>query len=484
MASIKKEIASGVMYIAIAKYSGIIVNIFISAILARLLVPEDFGLIAIVSVFMNFFFIIGDIGIAPAIVQKRELSESDLDHIFSFTIYMGLALSSIFFFLSWIIANIYNDSRLVPISQLMGLIFFSNCARIVPSGLLNRAKRFKFTAMTGFSLGILTSIIAIFMAYVGMGVYALIIPGLINNFLVFIIYLYQYPRHFHFKLDTSPLKAIFSYSSFIFMFNCINYFSRNLDKMLVGKYLDFTQLGYYEKSYSLMMMPLQNITFVITPVLHPIFSQYQNDLKFVYDKYLELLSVLAYISFPLSSLCYFIAPELIQIIYGSQWQPAIAPFQILALTLGQQILISTTGSIYQAVNGTKLLFIGGCICAFLMISGFTISIFGWGTVTAVAWGFFVAQTLNSFQSYYLIFVRLLHGSLQPFVKKMMMPLFISVLVFIILFIYNNHSVTNNLFLNLIVKTAIALFVWGLSIQLFSPFSLKSILYNIAHRKFV
>lgn len=483
MSSIKKEIVSGVVYIAIAKYSGIIVNIFISAILARLLTPEDFGLVAIVSVFMNFFFIIGDIGIAPAIVQKKDLSETDLDHIFSFTIYMGVILTSVFFCISWLIASTYNDNRLVPISQLMGIIFFSNCAVIVPGGLLRRDKRFKFSAMTGMSLGIVTSAMGIFMAYWGLGVYALILPSLINNFMVFIIYFYQYPRRFHFQINLSPLKSIFSYSIYVFLFNSINYFSRNLDKMLIGKYLNLTQLGFYEKSYNLMMMPLNNITFVITPVLHPIFSEYQNDHTFVYEKYMKLLSTLAYISFPLSSLLFFIAPELIQIIYGSQWIPAIVPFQILSLTLGLQILISTTGSIFQAVNGTRLLFIGGCICAFLMISSFCISIFGWGTVTAVAWGFLIAQTLNSWQSFYLIFVRLLHGSLCPFVRKMAMPFVAAVLIFIILYVYNLYSITDQLFLNLILKSLIALVCWSIIIQLFSPYNLKDFLLSLRHRKF-
>ena len=477
MTSLKKEITSGVFYIAISRYSGIILNIFISAILARLVPPSDFGLIAIVNVVMTFFYILSDIGLSPAIVQKKELTKYDLDHIFSFTFYMGLVLTIVFFICAWPLAYLYNEPQVVSVAQLMSIVLLFNCIKIVPIALLTKAKRFKFQSFTGLSVGFFTSIISVSAAYMGFGVYALILSGIISNLLILIIFYFQNPLHLYLRIDLTPFKKIFSYSAFVFLFNSINYFSRNLDKLLVGKYLNLTSLAYYEKSYNLMMMPLQNITFVITPVLHPIFSEFQNDLKFVADKYLKLLVILAYISFPLSAYIYFVAPELIQIIYGPKWLPAITPFKILALTLGQQILISTTGSIFQAVNSTKLFFIGGCICAFLMITSFFISLSIWGTITALAWGFLIAQTLNSFQTYYLVFKILLHSSIKKMIIDLSKPLLSGIILFIILFLFSKNVTIGNLFASLIIKSLISILVWTIYMQFISEYGVRGFFQN-------
>ncbi len=90
------------------------------------------------------------------------------------------------------------------------------------------------------------------------------------------------------------MKKIFKFSAYQYMFNIINYFSRNLDKILIGKYMGMSSLGYYEKSYRLMMLPLQNITHVFTPVIHPIFSDYQHDLDHLATSYEKIIRLLAF----------------------------------------------------------------------------------------------------------------------------------------------------------------------------------------------
>jgi O-antigen/teichoic acid export membrane protein len=155
------------------------------------------------------------------------------------------------------------------------------------------------------------------------------------------------------------LRQIFSYSAYQFLFNIINYFSRNLDKLLIGKYMGMSPLGYYEKSYRLMMLPLQNITQVITPVMHPIFSDYQNDLERLASGYERIVRFLAFIGLPLSVLLYFTASEVTLIIFGDQWIPSIPIFQILTLSVGIQIILSSSGSIFQAAGDTKSLFVCG-----------------------------------------------------------------------------------------------------------------------------
>ena len=182
----------------------------------------------------------------------------------------------------------------------------------------------------------------------------------------------------------TALRKIFSYSAYQFLFNVINYFSRNLDKLLIGKHMSMSDLGYYEKSYRLMMLPLQNITQVITPVMHPIFSDFQDDKAKLASSYERIVRILSFIGLPMSVLLFFTAQEVTLIIFGNQWLPSVPVFRILSLSVGVQIILSSSGSIFQAAGDTRSLFICGVFSSTLNVAGMLIGIFYFGTLTAVA----------------------------------------------------------------------------------------------------
>ena len=468
MGNVKKELVSGVIYTAIAKYSNIAVQIIVTAILARLLTPEDYGVVAIATVFIVFFNLLSDIGIGPAIIQFKDLSKHDLNHIFSFTCYLGLMMSVSFFCCSRFVADYYNNDVLVPVCQFLSLAIFFFCLNIVPQNLQYREKRFKYVSLVSLFSYVLTAVIAVVMAIMGMGVYALVAQQIIAIALSFSIIYWRERLKFYFILDTTPLKRIMSFSIYQFLFNIINYFSRNLDKLLIGRYVGFAPLGQYEKSYRLMMMPLQNISFAVTPVLQPIFSEMQDDLQTMAEKYKKIFTFLSYIGFPLSVVLFFCGKELILLFFGPQWEDAIFPFRVLALTVGLQILNGTTGSIYQSANATKQLFISGCWCALFMTTSFIVAIFGWGTINAVAIGFFIAQLLNSIQVYYLLF-KTLHYPLSHILPVMIKPLIISVVLGIILFCICLLCDNMIMLLSLFIKCFVSFVVWSLLMYYFSPY---------------
>lgn len=468
MASLKKDLVSGVFYTALAKYSNIAVQIIVSAILARLLTPSDYGVVAVATVFIVFFNMLSDVGIGPAIVQFKDLSKHDLDQIFSFTCYLGLVMTVVFFLCSWLIADYYNNEVLVPVGQLLSLTIFFFCVSIVPLNMQYREKRFKFVSFVFLSSHVLTAILAIVMALMGFGVYALVVQQIMAVVLTFVI-LYLRERYvFHFRLDVRPLKRIMSFSVYQFLFNIINYFSRNLDKILVGRFIGLAPLGQYEKSYRLMMLPLQNISFAVTPVMQPVFSEMQNDLHVMAEKYKKVFTFLCYIGFPLSVVLFFCGRELILLFFGSQWEEAVFPFKILALTVGLQILNGTTGSIYQSANATKQLFISGCWCAFFMVTSFLVAIFGWGTIDAVAIGFLVAQILNSIQVYYLLFKKLQYP-LSKILVEMVKPAILSLIIAAILYVVSSLYDGTPMLLSITVKGAVYLAVWCTFMEAFSPY---------------
>lgn len=351
--NIKHQLFSGVFYTALAKYSGIIISLVVAGILARLLSPDDFGVVAIATVIIAFFNLFTDMGISPAIVQHKSLTKEELSDIFSFTVWTGIGISILFFAASWLIADYYKSEILRTLCQLLSVNLFFASANIVPGALFYRNKEFKFIAIRSFIIQIAGGAGAITAALCGAGLYALIINPILSSILIFVISYQRYPQRLRFTLGLKVLRKIFSYSAYQFLFNVINYFSRNLDKLLIGKYMSMSALGYYEKSYRLMMLPLQNITQVITPVMHPIFSDFQNDKEKLATSYERIVRFLSFIGLPLSVLLFFTAEEVTLIIFGDQWLPSVPVFRILSLSVGIQIILSSSGSIFQAAGDTR-----------------------------------------------------------------------------------------------------------------------------------
>ena len=128
--SLKKEFISGIFYTAVSKYSGILISLLVSSVLARLLTPKEFGVVGVATVIIAFFNILGDIGIGPAIVQNKELSKNDICSIHTFTTYLGVVLALIFFISSNLIARIYNDYNLVYICRWLSITSQKNSKRL------------------------------------------------------------------------------------------------------------------------------------------------------------------------------------------------------------------------------------------------------------------------------------------------------------------------------------------------------------------
>lgn len=428
----KKQLVSGVLYTAMAKYAGIVISLVVTGVLSRLLSPDDFGVVAIATVIIAFFGIFTDMGLSPAIVQHRELTEKDLSNIFSFTLWSGVSMSVLFFAASWPIANYYNNEILRPLCQWLSINLLFASVNIVPNALFYKHKEFKFIAIRSFAIQTTVGVIAVVAALCGVGLYALLINPILSGGLIFAISFRRYPQQIRYTLGLSTIRKIFGYSAYQFLFNIIVYFSRNLDKLLIGKFMGMAPLGYYEKSYRLMTLPLQNITQVITPVMHPVFSDFQNDRTRLASSYERIVRLLAFIGLPLSVWLFFCSTELMVIIFGTQWLPSVPVFRILSLSVGIQVILSSSGSIFQAAGDTRSLFICGLFSAVLNVSGILLGVFYWGTLEAVAWCISVTFTLNFVQCYHQMYRVTLKRSLNPLLNQLGSPLLLCALCVLIL----------------------------------------------------
>lgn len=447
----------GFFYTAISKYSGVIITIIITAVLARLLTPAEFGIVALVTVFIGFFNLLGDLGIGPAIVQTRDLSKDDIESIFAFSAIMSFLLALIFFSLGNVVSNFYEEPELITIVRLLSISIFFNILSIVPRALNKKELRFKEMGIVTVGVQTLAGGLAIIMALNGFSYYAIVFQNILIGLLLFASFYYLYPVTIQLKIKKAPLKRIASFSTYQFAFNFINYFSRNLDNILIGKYLGPAALGFYNKSYTLMQLPVSNLTHVITPVLHPVLARHQNDKEIIYNSYKRVVKILAGLGFPVSVFLYFSAPELILVMFGPQWEMSVPVFKILALTVGIQVCLSSTGSIFQATNRTDLLFLSGALSAVLMISGISYGVFIGESLEAVGHGLIVAFTISFFQGFYLLINRALGESFIAFLKIFIVPI-LSAIVTTFAFYFLQFIRIENPIIELVINTIVLVLV--------------------------
>jgi len=423
---------TGVFWSAVQKYSGIVVQIGITAVLARLLYPEDFGVIAIASVLIHFFSLFTDMGIGAAIIQNQDLSGKDLDSIFTFSIYGGVVLSASFFFASPLIGSAYHNGSLAGICRILSVNLLFASWNIVPNALINKNKRFKFIAQRTLGLQVLCGIAAVAAAFGGLGIYALVVSPLFTGIGTFCLNYRQYPLKFTGSVDFRSLKKISSFSLYQFLFNFINYFSRNLDKLIIGKSFSLNELGYYEKSYQLMLLPMQNITHVITPVMHPVLASLQGNYRELTEKYHRIVRLVATLSFPAGIFLYFSAEDLITLVYGQKWAPAIPVFEILALSVPLQMILSTIGSIYQSSGKVKYQFYGGASNSCCTIAGFIVAASIFHDLEAMAWAWTITLTVNFGISFAILYKLALKQRLSALLSQCVRPLLFSNLLIIVL----------------------------------------------------
>lgn len=368
MNNIKGLLIKGAIFTGLAKYSVMIINIIVTAILARLLPPEDFGTIALTVVVTSFFDILANAGIGPAIIQNKDITETDLPNLFRFSTYLAFVLVLLFGALIYPISIFYGKVELISILFLVTIQLFFNTLNVVPLALLLKEKKFQIIAKNAVCSACICGFFSVLAAFNDWGIYSLLITPIGVSVITFVLtvkYNFQIVCFKTFAVSKKSIKKILNFSIYQFLFNFVNYFSRNMDKILLGRYLGFQSLGYYEKSYRLMTLPISTLTNVFTPSLQPVLSDFQNDTTVIRNVYNRISQYLFFVGTILTPFLCFSAKEIILILFGEQWMAAVPVFQVLSVSVPFQMVDSLSGSILQSANKIKYLFKTGIYCAIL-----------------------------------------------------------------------------------------------------------------------
>lgn len=436
------SIKKAAMINAVGKYSKVLLSIVVEVILARLLTPHDYGIVAVVTVFTTFFAIFSDMGLGTAIIQRKDLTKEDINQIYTFSVYLGMFLMIIFFFASYGIAWFYKSDVYIKVGQLLSFSLLFNTLNMVPNGILNREKKFVEIAVRTLVVYIVSVVVTIVLAFWGARYYALVFQAILSSLFTYLWnYLTTKPK-FKLRYNNTAVKKVASYSGFQFLFNLLNYFSRNLDNLLAGRFIGSTQLGYYNKAYTLMQYPVSNLAGVITPVLHPILSDYQDNKDILYQKYMSILKLLMAVGVWAEAVCIFVAPEIIVIMYGSNWSNSIVCFKLLAISIATQMMNSSSGAAFQALGNTKLLFLQGCINTTITVISILLGIFSGKTIYALALWVSLSFVVNFVVSYFFLVVFAFNKKFNKFLKEIFPYIIVAIMLLVAAIIYPENLVKN------------------------------------------
>jgi PST family polysaccharide transporter len=331
MSSIEKIAFKGASWLALFKFTSQLFSWGITVLIARILVPDDYGLMAMATMITGYAALFSELGLGDAIIQKPKIKQSELSSVFWFAMNIAFLLTIMCFFSSYLMAYIFDEPRIIPLIKTISIIFIINGLQIVPFSLLKKNLDFKKVGLIEMAGVFISCCCMITIAYLGGGVWTLVGGNVILSLakLIFVSsYVEWLPQlHFNFKeaksYITFGITVTISYS-FFYLFDIS-------DKFFAGRAWTPLVLGYYAFALQLSQIPTEKIVVLINQVSFPAFSELQHDQQKFNNFYLNVTKIMATLVIPLFVGGYLLGEDLIKFLLNEKWFPIIFLFRYLCL---------------------------------------------------------------------------------------------------------------------------------------------------------
>lgn len=304
----------------------------VSIFLARLLEPSEFGLVAMVTVIIAMAQVFTDVGLGGALVQRRRVLPVHYSSVFYFNIAVASGLSLLTFFSASLIGDFYDNPQLVPLAQVMSLLFVFGAFPSVQNAKLRKELNYALMTKTQLRASFVSGIVGISLAFYGAGVWSLvaqsITQGFAYNILIWNVAGWKPSPLFSLK----ALMQLWGYGFRMFLSALIDSVFTRLDYLIIGKLFMPATLGFFQRAKSLNLMVVSFSSESLMSVLFPVLSRVQNDLPRFQNIVVKALGVISFIAFLLLGILFLTAEEIIVLLFGVKWLPAAYFFKILALS--------------------------------------------------------------------------------------------------------------------------------------------------------
>lgn len=394
MGAYKNSVINALGWMAGGKIVGQFLSFGIGIVLARLLSPDAFGLLAMMMVFTGFASLLTNVGLGSALVQRMDVTDAHYSTVFWTNVGLGFTLALIVFYVSPWIAQFYGREELTDIGRILSLQFIINAVALVPRIRLVKSLTFSVLATADFVGMVVAGIAAIVMAEKGYGFYALAWQSLIVIFVALVI-VWLYSRWLpDLSYSKSALLDLLSFSAFNFFNKLVHFFSQQLDKLLIGRFLGGEAVGLLDKAQSMMLFPLRNISHTVGSVMFPALSQVQEEKKRVGSIYKRSTHCIALITFPMMAGMFAVADTFVFGVLGAQWEGIIPVLRVLCIAGLANSIVTIVGSVYLSQGEARLMFMVTLYTRPLAIAGVVAGLYAGGLIGVVV-GATIASFVNS-----------------------------------------------------------------------------------------
>jgi len=355
--SFRKNLFKNIAILGGYNYTGQILSFLSSIVLSRLLLPEEYGFVALITVFTGFISTFSDAGLSYLIVR------SDYGRTFHKTVhYLSFVIGVILFFLvvsiAYPISLFYDNRALILPTMVMSLNFILRSLITVPYGILS--KKLKFNSLGSLELICQASeiVLMITLAFLKFSYWALIIPSIIGS--IIRIFMYYHKTRLRFRiLPTKYLKVGFRKAKSIIGnlsgFTLLNYWSRNADNLIIGKVYGPDSLGIYNRAYRLLRMVTGIMTGIFGKVLYPSLKDLSNRGGDINKEYMNLLGIISLLNYPIAFVLIFFAQPIVRILWSETWIAVADLLPYIGILILTQTLNSTTGNIFILLGKERTL---------------------------------------------------------------------------------------------------------------------------------
>jgi O-antigen/teichoic acid export membrane protein len=356
--------------------------------------PEDYGAIGMLAIFISLAEVLMDAGFDSALIQKKSPTSTDYSTVFIFNIGMSVVIYAILFLSAPAIATFYRMPILCNVLRVQGLVIFINAFSIIQRNQIRKNLRFKKLSKITITTSIISLIITVIMAYLGCGVWALVVQNIVAAFVPCVFFWVTTEWHPTWDYSWKSFKELFGFGSFMFLTHLLTTFSQRISGLLVGRWYDSATMGYYSKAATTSNYATLSVSGVMIQTTYPLYASVQDDKERLINMVKRITSTLAYITVPMLALLILVAKPLFVLLYSDRWLTSVPYFQILCVGGMAGCLQSVNQQTIAAIGKSKVFFIWTVVKQSVGIALQVVGLIVWGMR-----GLLVGNVLSSWFSY-------------------------------------------------------------------------------------
>jgi O-antigen/teichoic acid export membrane protein len=321
-------------------------------VVARLLTPDDYGLVGMAMVYMGLVTLLTECGLGAGIIAKPDLSREQIAQLNGFSVLLGFASCGVTYIASFPVSRFFGSPDLAAVVTVMGVALVMSAVRTVPGALLERDMQFKTLAFIEGLQSFIQAGSAVILAWIGMGYWALVVSSLIGSGLATALMMVWRPHAYAWP-HLHAIREALTISWHLLVTRLAAYTSSSSDMLITGRILGQAALGMYSIGWTIAMIPVEKVTSLVARVAFPLFSSLQRDHAAVRHYLLSLTEGLALITFPLATGVTLVANEFVLLVLGQKWQDAVLPLEILAAFTAMKSLTPLLPHILNVTGGSR-----------------------------------------------------------------------------------------------------------------------------------